>query len=35
MQYPRGKVDNEDYVIIGLYDDMALLVLMEVMKVII
>ena len=28
MQYPRGKVDNEDYVIIGLYDDMALLVLM-------
>ena len=26
MQYPR--VDNEDYVIIGLYDDVALMVLM-------
>ena len=28
MQYPRGKVDNDDYVIIGLYDDVALMVLM-------
>ena len=25
MQYPRGKVDNEDYVIVWLYDDMTLL----------